>query len=127
MENMKLKTGDIVFSAPKNILFRLIQYWTRDKWTHVAIVLAVIDNHVLIAEALPSGIDINDLIWYDVEKRDFIVYRLNSLSTNGLRGSLTVPILEFIGKGYDFLALANFLIGKPVLGKKKKHYCSRAS
>ena len=118
-----LKKGDIIFSSPNSLIFKFIKYWTRDKWAHVAIVADIIDSHIFIVEALPSGIDVNDLIWYEKEKKDFIVYRLKKLNEQ-LREEIVHYALNFIGSRYDFAALSNFLISKPILGEKKRYYCS---
>jgi len=118
-----IKRGDIIFSSPTSWLFKFIQYWTRDKWCHVAIVVDIVDSHIFVVEALPFGIDVNDLVWYEKEKKDFIVYRLKKLNDE-LINKIISHTLKFIGSGYDFLALGNFLLAKPLLGSKKRYYCS---
>jgi len=118
-----IKAGDIIFSFPNNWFFKFVRYWTRDKWTHVALVTQICKNEVYIIEALPKGIDVNTLSKYEKEKRDFIVYRLNNL-TDELRNKLVFHSYSFINSKYDFAALANFLIGKAIFGKKKRYFCS---
>jgi len=119
----EIRAGDILFICPNNLFFKLVRYWTRDKYGHVAIVVDVIGDHVLIVEAQPRGIDVNDLVWRIKNKEPIAIYRLRNLDEKK-RKAIVEEALNFVGAGYDFEALLNFVAGGSKYGKKKKYYCS---
>lgn len=117
-----LKPGDIIFFSPKDLWFRFIEYWTRDKWGHVGVVL---DNKevILLIEAIPRGIGVTNMIYRLNLKQDLTIYRFKNVKKEQLTEFIQ-KASSFIGRGYDFKSLANFVIGKAKFRSKKKCFCS---
>jgi len=117
-----LKVGDIVFVSPNSWWFKFVKYWTRDKWGHVAVITKV-GKDIEILEALPKGIEINSLREHLIRHRDIKVYRFEDARKSKVSKFLS-NAKSFIGKGYDFKSLLNFIVGKPKYRSKKRLFCS---
>ena len=117
-----LRPGDIIFFSPKDLWFRFIEYWTRDKWGHVGVVL---DNKeaILLIEAIPRGIEVTNVLYRLNLKQDLTIYRFENAKKEQLDKFIR-KVSSFVGRGYDFKSLANFIIGKAKFRSKKKCFCS---
>ena len=120
---MKFEKADIIFTAPQNIGFKLSRWWTKDDFGHVAICVGYVGNEPLIIEATARGIDINAFKWRTQTGEPYAVYRIPDLTEKD-KEILVKEAMKFVGRGYDFLGLANFIFKKPKFHNDKRNFCS---
>ena len=118
-----MKKGDIVFTAPNTIMFKLIRWWTKDQYGHVALCVGHIGKEPIIIEATARGIDVNAFKWRSQIEEPYAIYRIPKLSEKKAK-VLASKSMEFVGSGYDFKTLLNFIYKKPKYKNDKKFICS---
>lgn len=119
----ELLIGDIIFAKPTGLLFKLIRWYTKDKYGHVGIVIGEFAGKTLIVEARRKGIDVNALLWYEKWKYDYTIYRLKDMSDID-RNKIQYVIMNYVGKKYDTLSLFNFIFKKDITAKNDEYFCS---
>lgn len=116
-----MKAGDIVFFRSGSLPFKIVRFATGGRYGHVALCVGKIGSHNLLLEATPRGIDINSDIWKKGQVK--AIYRIPETSTAKAQ-ALVYKGLEFIGQGYDFKTLLNFVYKKPKNKNDKRQICS---
>ena len=120
---MTLRVGDIIFLKPKDLIFELIKKCLNRQFLHVGIVTNVEYGHVSVTEALPRGVDVNDFIWNEKKKEDYVVYR-NVMASPQMIKRIASAAVQYHGTPYEKGIVINALIRCSWCGTARAVCCS---
>ena len=118
-----LRKGDIIFLKPSDLIFKLIKRCFKRQFLHVGIVTNVEYGHVSVTEALPRGVDINDFIWHEKKKEDYVVYR-NVAATPQMIENIVDAAVQYHGTPYEKGIVINAIIRCSWCGTARAVCCS---
>ncbi|MFD2671799.1 hypothetical protein [Marinicrinis sediminis] len=99
----RLKTGDIVFVRGKTFLSRIIRFFDRGEFSHVAIALS--PTHILESQYL-----VNVRI-APFQYKDFEVVRLNLAEKQ--RNLIISNGIQMVGRKYDYMRILGHILKRP--------------
>ena len=113
--NNLMDTGDIVFIRGKSIISKLVRYFDKGEFSHVAV--AVSPTHIIEADWKTKS------IIKPFEYEDFEVVRLNLNEQQ--KDQLIKDAIQLTGKWYDYTQILGYVLSKEdVLGSPKRLICS---
>ena len=86
--------GDIIFFKPITVKSRLISFFDKGAWSHVALVLGMYENRILFVESHWQGVRVGLLV---EDLQNFSIQK-----TSKKIKQTKQEILSFVGKKYDF-------------------------
>jgi uncharacterized protein YycO len=114
-----IRSADLFFTTSSSIVSKLIRFRTWGKYSHVQIIVDVTPKLTVISA------DEEGVTYRDVRESEFETYSI--LTCHSLTEGQRHDILDFcfqqIGKGYDFLGLADFLLNAD-LQDEDRFFCS---
>ena len=114
-----VRSADLFFTTSGSLISKVIRFRTWGKYSHVQIIVDV-EPKLTVISADEEGVT-----YRDVREEEFQTYSI--LTCHSLTEEMRHDILDFcfqqIGKGYDFLGLADFLVNAD-LKDEDRWYCS---
>lgn len=111
---MGLKVGDIVFVRGSSFVSKVVRYFDKGEFSHVAV--AVSDTHIIEAEW-----DTKSVI-KPIEYKKYEVISLNL--TDEQKDRLIKKAIQLTGRWYDYPQLLNYIFGQSRWGSTKNLICS---